>query len=252
MGWFVQMSLALSYLHSKKILHRDLKPANIFLSEGKRVIKLGDFGVTKVLSNTLPMAKTKIGTPYYMAPELLLGDAYNYKADVWSLGCVLYELAALAVPFQAQKMTQLQKRIVSEQPPPLSSRYSVPFEILTLKMLTKEPAARPGTKDLLINPFVRSFLRAFVAQHSRQVLDDARAGENELRLRVFDYDDNGGHEFLGQVPAGDGPLSYTILCGRDLCPALLSGSARNSLAHFRLLSMSCQYGETGASNLLQS
>lgn len=88
--WFVQITLALKHVHDRKILHRDLKTQNIFLLRDGAV-KLGDFGVAKVLTNTMELARTSIGTPYYMSPELVEHKPYNNKSDVWSLGCVVYD-----------------------------------------------------------------------------------------------------------------------------------------------------------------
>ncbi|KAE9316409.1 hypothetical protein PF001_g7333 [Phytophthora fragariae] len=99
LGLFVQVCLALKHLHDRKILHRDVKPANIFLTKSG-VVKLGDLGVATVLSHTLACAQTSIGTPYYTAPEICLGKRYNAKADVWSLGCVLFEMASFSHAFE--------------------------------------------------------------------------------------------------------------------------------------------------------
>lgn len=89
----VQMCLALKHLHDRKIIHRDLKTENIFLNKAG-VLKLGDFGIAKVFKNTLQFAKTKIGTPMYMSPEIFQDLAkYNHKTDMWSLGCIVYEVA---------------------------------------------------------------------------------------------------------------------------------------------------------------
>jgi NIMA (never in mitosis gene a)-related kinase len=94
--YFVQISLAMKHVHDRKILHRDLKSQNIFLTSSG-VIKLGDFGIARVLRNTGELAATQIGTPYYMSPEIMDSKRYNSKTDIWSLGCVLYELLALRV-----------------------------------------------------------------------------------------------------------------------------------------------------------
>ncbi|MEW5314097.1 MAG: hypothetical protein WDW38_005617 [Sanguina aurantia] len=94
MDIFIQTAMALKYIHSKKILHRDLKTQNIFLARGG-IIKLGDFGISKVLEKTDSFANTVTGTPYYMAPEICTNQPYTFKSDIWSLGCVLYELCTL-------------------------------------------------------------------------------------------------------------------------------------------------------------
>ena len=88
---FTQICSALAYVHDRKILHRDIKTQNVFLGEGG-VVKLGDFGVAKVLGSTMQLASTAVGTPYYLSPEICENRRYNAKSDVWSLGCVLYEV----------------------------------------------------------------------------------------------------------------------------------------------------------------
>ena len=85
-------------MHDRKVLHRDLKSQNIFLMKDNSV-KLGDFGIARVLGNTREKAKTMVGTPYYLSPELVESKPYNFKSDIWSLGVVLYELCALKPPF---------------------------------------------------------------------------------------------------------------------------------------------------------
>ena len=126
-SWLIQIGLALQYMHDEHILHRDLKTQNIFLTKNN-MIKLGDFGIAKVLEGTLEMARTVIGycaprfiahtrspltalaaapprrrmssTPYYMSPELFRNQPYSFKSDMWSLGCVLFELVALRHAFE--------------------------------------------------------------------------------------------------------------------------------------------------------
>ena len=91
MGRFVQITLALDFIHTRKILHRDLKSQNVFLTKDGQ-IKLGDFGIARVLNRTVDLAQTSIGTPLYMSPECCNNKPYSFKSDVWSLGCILYEM----------------------------------------------------------------------------------------------------------------------------------------------------------------
>ena len=93
-NYFVQITFALQYLHKKSILHRDLKTQNIFMAKNG-MLKLGDFGISRTLSHENDFATTGIGTPQYLSPEICRQQKYDYKSDIWSLGCVLYEMCAL-------------------------------------------------------------------------------------------------------------------------------------------------------------
>ena len=98
--FFIEMCLGIHYLHANKILHRDIKTINMFSAKDD-IIKIGDLGVAKQLETSLKMANTVVGTPYYLSPELCEEKPYNNKSDIWSLGCVLYELCTLKHPFEA-------------------------------------------------------------------------------------------------------------------------------------------------------
>lgn len=96
MHWFIQICVALNYIHSMRIMHRDLKSSNVFLT-ANNCVKIGDFGISKVLQGTLEAAVTVVGTPYYMSPEVCQNKPYTLKSDIWALGCLLYELCTLNV-----------------------------------------------------------------------------------------------------------------------------------------------------------
>jgi len=152
--WFVQMTLALSHVHSMKVLHRDLKTQNIFLTRESKVIKLGDFGISKVLDGTIDMAKTVIGTPYYMSPELCSNQPYGMQSDVWALGCILYEMCVLKHAFDATNICGLIFKILNGTFPPISDQYSEEIRDLVSKMLSREPKERPTLVQILKMPLI--------------------------------------------------------------------------------------------------
>lgn len=142
-SWTKQLASALTYLHHKKILHRDLKPQNIFLKD-KYNLKVGDLGIARQLRFTLEMAATHIGTPLYISPEIYQGTPYSYKADVWSLGCCVYEMMALQCAFQAASRYEVMWKVVSKQLGPVPQCYSSDLRSLTVSMLQKDPESRPS------------------------------------------------------------------------------------------------------------
>lgn len=134
--------MALEYVHGRKILHRDLKSQNIFLT-ANNTIKLGDFGISKVLENTCDQALTVQGTPYYMSPEVCQSKPYTYTSDVWALGCILYELCTLKHAFSAENLLGLVFKIVQDKQEPISNEYSADLRNLVSLMLNKDQKKRP-------------------------------------------------------------------------------------------------------------
>ena len=118
LDWVTQIALALDHIHALRVMHRDLKTQNIFLGRGG-VVKLGDFGISKVLERTDDFATTVTGTPYYLAPEVCTNQPYTLKSDVWSLGCVAYEIATLRHAFAADSLLSLVYQIVNGTCPPI-------------------------------------------------------------------------------------------------------------------------------------
>mmetsp|Transcript_21750 Transcript_21750/g.74778 ORF Transcript_21750/g.74778 Transcript_21750/m.74778 type:complete len:675 (+) Transcript_21750:50-2074(+) len=155
--WFTQAIMALKYCHDKHILHRDLKPSNFFLSKGGS-LKMGDFGIAKVLACTIAVAKTQIGTPYYLSPELCQEKPYAWPSDMWSMGCILFEMCALKVPFDAPSIAGLVKKIVKEPVPPCPSSYSSFTVGLCAECLNRVQECRPGSGDILERPQIKDIV----------------------------------------------------------------------------------------------
>jgi len=154
LGMFAQCCLALQHVHNKHILHRDLKCQNIFMTKSG-VVKLGDFGIAKVLDETYAEAITFIGTPVYLAPEVCDNRPYGKKADIWSLGVVLYEILQLVPPFKADNIGALMLQIMQGEPAPLSAEhYSSALRAIVASMLRKRPEQRPSAEELLSDPLV--------------------------------------------------------------------------------------------------
>ncbi|XP_013095073.2 serine/threonine-protein kinase Nek9-like isoform X2 [Biomphalaria glabrata] len=152
--WYLyQMSSALAYIHQYGIIHRDIKTLNIFLTK-VGLVKLGDFGISRFLEPTNQMADTVVGTPYYMSPELMQGERYNNKSDIWALGCVLYEMLTLSRTFQASNPLKLAKEVVKGEILAVSKTYSDDIRSLVDSMLNKNPEDRPSADDILALPLM--------------------------------------------------------------------------------------------------
>lgn len=152
--WFVQICFSLKHVHERKVLHRDLKTQNVFLmSTGQ--IKLGDFGIAKLLDATKDYAKTMVGTPYYLSPEIIEDQPYNFKSDIWSLGVVLYEMATLKHPFDAESLVILASKILRDDYPPVDPGYSEDLKRLISVMLGKDASSRPVVKEIMARRFLR-------------------------------------------------------------------------------------------------
>ncbi|KAJ8389805.1 hypothetical protein AAFF_G00112740, partial [Aldrovandia affinis] len=181
---------ALVYLHENKIIHRDLKAGNILLTlEGD--VKLADFGVSAKNTKTLQRRDSFIGTPYWMAPEVVMCETskdrpYDYKADIWSLGVTLIELAQIEPPNHEMNPMRVLLKIAKADPPTLlqPSRWSHEFSDFLRRSLDKNVDKRWGTTQLLQHPFVSGVtdnrpLRELIAEAKAEVTEEIEEGKEE-------------------------------------------------------------------------
>ncbi|KAL1548587.1 Mitogen-activated protein kinase kinase kinase npk1 [Salvia divinorum] len=152
-----QLLLGLEYLHNNKIMHRDIKGANI-LVDNKGCIKLADFGASKKVEAlaTMTNAKSMKGTPYWMAPEVIVQSGHSYSADIWSVGCTVIEMATGKAPWsqQYQEVAALFYVGTTKSHPPIPDHLSLEAKDFLLKCLQKEPDLRATASELLKHPFV--------------------------------------------------------------------------------------------------
>ncbi|CAK6436124.1 unnamed protein product [Pipistrellus nathusii] len=180
---------ALNYLHDNKIIHRDLKAGNIlFTLDGD--IKLADFGVSAKNTRTIQRRDSFIGTPYWMAPEVVMCETskdrpYDYKADVWSLGITLIEMAEIEPPHHELNPMRVLLKIAKSEPPTLAqpSKWSSNFKDFLKKCLEKNVDSRWTTSQLLQHPFVtvdtNKPIRELIAEAKAEVTEEVEDGKEE-------------------------------------------------------------------------
>ncbi|XP_078140400.1 serine/threonine-protein kinase Nek3 [Centroberyx gerrardi] len=171
--WFAQMCTGTKHIHDKRVLHRDLKAKNIFLTDNG-TIKLGDFGSACVLNSSKAYAHTYVGTPYYVSPEIWDNKPYNNKSDVWSLGCVLYELCTLRHPFQASSWKSLILKVCRGAYPPLPSHLPYELHYLVKQMFKTNPKDRPSLHTILTSHRISRLLRSHLPSQAMETEEQGR------------------------------------------------------------------------------
>eukprot|EP00931_Biecheleriopsis_adriatica_P091734 TRINITY_DN65614_c0_g1_i1.p1 TRINITY_DN65614_c0_g1~~TRINITY_DN65614_c0_g1_i1.p1 ORF type:complete len:531 (+),score=117.88 TRINITY_DN65614_c0_g1_i1:25-1593(+) len=234
MTWFAQLVQALQHIHSERVMHRDLKCSNVFLV-GDGTLKLGDFGISRVFEGSKDAAITLVGTPYYMSPEVCSSEAYSYKADIWSLGCILYELCALKHAFQHETLQGLVHNIKSAKYGPIPSSYSAELQDLIRRLLNPVPSSRLSCLEIIALPLVQQHINPQVANdnlptdaETRQRGKELRKGGTLQRLDSMSLSMSAGSTSSITMP-DLGPQDMSLILASRLARALELRSALASL-----------------------
>jgi NIMA (never in mitosis gene a)-related kinase len=214
--WFTEATLALKYMHDKHVLHRDLKSQNLFLTSQDR-LRIGDFGISKVLESTLAFARTTIGTPYYLSPEICMEKPYSFASDIWALGCILYELAALRVPFDAGSLQSLIQKITRGPTPVIPSTYHQDLRQLCCDLLHREQERRPAAAEILQKSVIQAEIRRML--HEEQKKSASKENEDNRQERELRRD----HSRVSRRPS-----SEVLMPSKS--PSIGSAEANNDLS----------------------
>ena len=151
LDWFIEICEAVRYIHEKNIIHRDLQPNNILLTKNNQ-IKLTDFGIAKILDSE-QQVKTKIGNDSYFSPEIIKGENYDFKTDIWNLGIILYELTQLKHPFEDVNISPQEKLKNIEEGKYFeftNKKYNSKILELIQNLLSVNPNKRPDINKIIL------------------------------------------------------------------------------------------------------
>ena len=191
---FIQMVQGIKVLHDKNIIHRDLKSANIFLMKNG-VCKLGDLNVSKEAKTGL--LKTQTGTPYFPSPEVRNGKPYGIKSDIWSLGCILYQMSTLKMPFQGNNFKEVYNNVLKCKYPPLPEIYSKELNLIIKKMLQIDPDKRPSASEILEDPIIKEKMELLFNDNNKRINNEEKHNKsliqninNEFKINVDENNNN--------------------------------------------------------------
>ena len=211
LDYFTQICLALKHIHEKKIIHRDLKSGNVFLMKSG-LVKLGDFGIAKGFQNTMDKAKTMVGTPYYLSPEIIENKPYDAKSDIWSLGVLLYEMMTFKMPFNANSLPNLSLKIMRGNYAPPPSVYTRDLREIVSRCLMVNPSRRPRIQEILSMPIIQNRIRNF--------LDEVQYNKEFSRTIAKKYKENKKNQV---VKSKENAISG--ITSEETGPSIISGNS---------------------------
>ena len=210
--------MALEFVHAKRVLHRDIKTSNVFLTN-RNLVKLGDFGIARQMDDTSDFAKTCVGTPYYLSPELIEGRPYDHLSDVWALGVLLFQMVAFRYPFEAPTLPALALKIVACDHCPYPEGSPQELRELIGTLLARSQSVRPSMEQVMQLPAVLRRKNHFEQQMQRLW----RPNERPVAA--------------SQAPAGAGEPAGVVA---EAAPAEVNGATTTQLGATGLAATSAQ------------
>lgn len=225
--WLQQTSLGLEHLHQQGVVHRDLKSSNIFLCEGRRRIRIGDFGISTILQSTA-FASSCVGTPAYMSPQLMRNERYDFHVDIWALGCICFELSTLKMPFTSSSLLQLAMEIMDSEPSwEVMEGRSEALSNLCKWLLQKDAALRPTANQVLEDSI---FVGLCPSEEDWAILEDGELQSSPDRKRVQSTLSTMVHSGSESLSSSKAPweTSSRASCSTAASPALETAPATSS------------------------